>query len=76
MKDITGENVGTVVSYLKGALLLLQNCGAIPTDVIGFLNDVMVSADYDEFTSYMKLIYFASKRSSAMTGYMEYLGAA
>ena len=40
MKDVPGENVGTVVSYLKGALLLLQNCAAIPTDAMGLLNDV------------------------------------
>ena len=25
IKDVPGENVGTVVSYLKGALVLLQN---------------------------------------------------
>ena len=35
MKDVPGE---------KGALLLLQNCSAIPTDTMGLLNDVMVSA--------------------------------
>ena len=76
MKDATGENVGTVVSYLKGAMFLLKNCGANPTDVIGLLNDVMVSADCKEFTAYMKLIYFASKRDSLVTGYMEYLDVA
>lgn len=25
MKDVAGENMGTVVSYLKGSLLLLKN---------------------------------------------------
>jgi len=25
MKDIKGENIGTIASYLKGALILLQN---------------------------------------------------
>ena len=29
MKDITWENICTVVSYLKGSLFLLQNCQAI-----------------------------------------------
>ena len=61
VKDMAGENVGTVVSYLKGALLLLQNCGAIPTNVMGLLNDVMVSADCEDFIAYMHLIYFALK---------------
>ena len=76
MKDVAGDNVGTMVSYLKGALLLLQNCGPIPTDVMGLLNDVMVLVDYEEFTPYMTSIYFASKRNSSKTGYMEYLDTA
>lgn len=77
MKDVLGENVGTVVSYMKGALLLLQNCSAILTDGIVLLNDVMVSADCDVFTAYMKSIYFASKRdSTTVGGYMEYLDTA
>ena len=68
MKDVVGENVGTVVSYLKGALVLLQNCSAIPMDTMGLLNDVMVSADCDEFTGYMTSIYFASKRENSVGG--------
>ena len=62
MKDVAGWNVGTVVSYLTGALILLQSCGAIPTNVMGLLNNVMVLADCKDFTAYMKSIYFASKR--------------
>ena len=76
MKDVPGENVGTVVSYLKGALLLLQNCSAILTNAMGLLNDVMLSADCSDFTSYMKSIYFASKRTGTVGDYMEYLDAA
>ena len=76
MKDVPGENVGTVVSYLKGALLLLQNCGAIPTDAMGLLNDVMSSADCKDFTDYMKSIYFASKRTNTVGEYMKYLDEA
>ena len=57
MKDVPGGNVGTVVSYLKGSLLLLRNCLAIPTDV-------MMTADCDKFMSYMRSIYFASKIES------------
>ena len=73
MKDMLGEVVGTVVSYLKGALLLLQNCAAISTNTIGLLNDVMSLTDCQEFTAYMQSIYFALKRSSTVGGYMEYL---
>ena len=51
MKDVAGENVGTVVSYLKGALLLLQNCSGLPTDTMELINNTMVSADYAEYSS-------------------------
>ena len=43
MKDIKGENESTVVSYLKGTLLLLQNCTELTTDTLGLLNDAMTS---------------------------------
>ena len=76
MKDASGENVGTVVKYLKGALLLLNNCAAIPTNTMGLLNDVMSSADCKYFTDYMKLIYFALKRTNTVGDYMKYLDKA
>lgn len=76
MKDVAGENVETVVSYLKGVLLLLNNCFTIPTDVMELLNDVMVSADCAEFVNYMKSIYFVAKNNSLDNGYMECLDIA
>ena len=63
LKNIPGENVATAANYLKGALMLLQNCDAVPTDTLGLLNDIMTSADCNEFTEYMKSIYFTSKRN-------------
>ena len=36
----------------------------------------MVSADCDDFTDYMKSIYFSLKRNNAVGGYMEYLDTA
>ena len=63
------DNLGTVVSYLKGVLLILQNYGAV-------LTDVMILADCEDFISYMKLIYFVSKRYSSRSGYIEYLDSA
>ena len=76
MKDVPGENMGMVVSYLKGALLLLQNCGVILTNTMGLLNGVMTSTDCLEFTEYMKSIYFASKRTNTVGDYMAYLKCA
>jgi hypothetical protein len=40
LKDFPGENVETTVSYLKGALMLLSNCGKMPNDIIGLLKDI------------------------------------
>ena len=55
--------MGTVVSYLNGALLLLQNCSTIPTDTMALLNDMMSSSGCDDFTDYMKSVYFTLKRT-------------
>lgn len=56
MKDVAGDSVGIVVNYLSGVLLLLKNCLAIPTNVNGLFNDVIVLIDCDEFVEYMRLI--------------------
>ena len=73
MKDIEGENVVTVVSYLKGALLFLKNCGDLPTDTHGLLNDIMCSASNDDFVGYMKSIYYEQKRSRKRFDFVTYL---
>ena len=41
MKDAPKENVGTVVSFLKGALMLIQNCAMLLTDNIALMNNTM-----------------------------------
>lgn len=65
-----------MVSYVKGALLLLKNCSAIPTDVIGLINDVSILDNCAEVVDYMKSIYFAAKLNSTDKGYMMYLDVA
>ena len=62
MKEIAGENVGTVVSYLKGAVMLLQNCTVLPTYLIGLPNNIRCSADNDDFCTYMKDMHFFTAR--------------
>ena len=76
MKDVPGENVGVIVSYLKGALLLLGNCGKLPTDVIGLFNDTFYSAQCEDFTDYIKAIHFAHKRRLEVMDPMKFLGIA
>ena len=36
-----GENVGTVVSFLKGALMLIKNCALLLADTTVLMNDTM-----------------------------------
>ena len=45
MKEIPGENVDTLISYLKESILLLKNCVELPTYIIELLNDIMYSVD-------------------------------
>ena len=73
LKDIPGENVCTAVSYLKGALLLLQNCSGLPTNTMVLLNEIMGSAAYDEFSGFMNLLYFDHKRKTRVIAHQEYL---
>ena len=73
MKDIEGENVGTVVSYLKGALILLKNCTELPMDTHGILSDRMCSATNEDFCRYMSSIYYEQKRSRAAFVFVVYL---
>ena len=42
MKGVPGETVETVVSFLKGALMLIRNCATLPTDTIGLINNPFV----------------------------------
>lgn len=53
MKEIPGENIGTIVSYLKGVILILDNCNSLPTDVLGLIKNVMSSTDSKVFCEYM-----------------------
>ena len=41
MKEAPEENVGTVVSFLKGVLVLIQNCATLLTGTIALMNNTM-----------------------------------
>ena len=73
LQDTPGKNSGTVVLYLKGALMLLQKCSNLPTDTVGLINDIVCSTDCDEFSSYMKLVYFNHKCRTKVIILMEYI---
>ena len=73
MKDIEGKNVGKVVSYLKGTLLLLKNCAELPTYTHGLLSNSITSATNDNSCGYMKSIYYKQKRSRSVFDFVAYL---
>ena len=73
MKDIPGENVGVIVSYLKEVLLLLQNVNKIPTDVMRLLNNTFCSTACENFTDFMKNVYFSYKRKTQVIDPMKFL---
>ena len=57
LQDIPGEDISTAISYLKGALLLIQNfCEALLIDTLGLLNDIICSSSNIDFNGYMKSI--------------------
>ena len=73
MKDVAGENDRTIVSYLKGALMLLGNCGKLLTDsIMGLLKDKCCSTEYKKFTESMTSVYFEHKRTTNVIDYMTY----
>ena len=61
MKNIPGENIRHITSYLKGIILLLNNYNSLPTDLFGLLNDTMIADDSKVFSAYMQSIYFSHK---------------
>ena len=73
MKDIPGKNVGTVVSYLKGTLLLLANYGKLPTDAMTIICDTFCLAECDKLTGFITAVYFEHKRKTNVIDYTEYL---
>ena len=73
LKDLPGENVCTAVSYLKGALLLLKNTSVLPTDTMGLMNDIMESADCDDFSGFMNSVYFDHKKKTRVIAHQEFL---
>ena len=56
--------------------MLLQNCTILPMDLIGLLNDIMISAENSDFTSFVKSVYFDLKRKTQVIRFTEYLNLA
>ena len=69
----TGDNVSTVVSYLKGTVLLLQNFTDLPTDLIGLLHEIIASAKNEDFAAFIKALYFNHKMKTKEVSYATFL---
>ena len=76
MKNVSGENVLTVVSYLKGTVLLLQNCTDLPIDLIGILHDILTSARNEDVTALIKAMHFNHKMKTKVVNYTTFLNHA
>ena len=68
-----GKILELVVSYLKEVLMLLSNCGKVPTDVISILWDIFFLVECDNFTSCTPSVYFGHKQRKNNIAYSEYL---
>ena len=73
LKGLLGEIMCTAVRYLKGALLLLKNTSGLPIDTMGLLNDIMGSADCDDFSGFINSVYFDHKSKTRMIAHQEFL---
>lgn len=52
------------MSHLEGALILLQNCGGLPTDTMDLLNSITGSADCSKFRDFVKMMCVNHKRKT------------
>jgi hypothetical protein len=48
---LPGENIDLVVSYLRGALNRLKICNHVPPDICSIINDVLITAQTEEFNT-------------------------
>jgi len=54
-----GENVMTVVSYLRGAIACLQNVNKLPHDIVAQVCDIMQTSSVEEFNKYFEMAKIA-----------------
>ena len=64
LKDILGDNVISVMSNLKGILMLLRSCSKLSTSTMCVLKDAVCSALCDEFSGSVPSVYFDHKRNT------------
>ena len=65
--------MGTIVSYIKGALFLFSNRVEIPTDIMVLLRNTFCSTECDDFTTFMSNVYFNHKRKIHEIECLEYI---
>ena len=73
LQNLRLKDVITVVSYLKGVLMLLQKCGELSTDTIGLLNGIICSVDCTEFGEFMRITYVNHERKTDIIEFMTHL---
>ena len=73
LKDFPGENVSTAASYLRGVILLLENCKEIPTDLMGLLNEIFTSASTADFSAYVNMLYTSHHTSVKIMTLLQFI---
>ena len=73
LKNVAGDNVSTIVIYLKGVLMLLQNFSGLLISTFGLCNKSVVSADCKEYISFINWVYLNHKRRTCVIEHLEYL---
>ena len=63
LKDIPGENVGTAISQMRGALLRLKALDKIPNDIVDKILDTMQTSSVDKFNRFFENISFQLRLS-------------
>lgn len=57
LKDIDGENVTQVSSWIRGALIYLKNNQALPSDTVYLITQILKTCPSDEFKKFIGTIY-------------------
>lgn len=58
LTDIKGENVGTAISQMRGALVRLKALDKVPNDIVEKILDTMQTSSVDKFNRFFEAISF------------------
>jgi uncharacterized protein YacL (UPF0231 family) len=57
LKDVDGENVSILASWIRGATLYLKNNNSLPSDIFYIIKESLRACSTDQFVKYIDTIY-------------------